>query len=225
MLYCGCRDHPRRCGENERIDAMLKPCPGSPPQVRGKLPAADGENSITGITPAGAGKTTFQCAALTRFKDHPRRCGENPNSRIVRAQQSGSPPQVRGKHYTDWCTDKGERITPAGAGKTPQSSNFILFFRDHPRRCGENKTTLNERFVNHGSPPQVRGKRFGLLALFHGYGITPAGAGKTGFVPLLGGVAGDHPRRCGENFVDKEQALVVGQDHPRRCGENTKKIL
>ena len=32
-----CRDHPRRCGENPTTWGLSAYCPGSPPQVRGKL--------------------------------------------------------------------------------------------------------------------------------------------------------------------------------------------
>ena len=52
------RDHPRGCGENERIDAMLKPCPGSPPRMRGKRFICDRGISHERITPADAGKTS-----------------------------------------------------------------------------------------------------------------------------------------------------------------------
>ena len=50
---------------------------------------------------------------------------------------------------------------------------------DHPRRCGENDMlTLADDF-RLGSPPQVRGKRFGIFIQIAVCRITPAGAGKT----------------------------------------------
>ena len=51
------RDHPRRCGENFPADSPVKPCTGSPPQVRGKPGYTDEAKKPLGITPAGAGKT------------------------------------------------------------------------------------------------------------------------------------------------------------------------
>ena len=50
-------DHPRVCGENERVCDMAEGIVGSPPRVRGKrIPALEG-HILPGITPACAGKT------------------------------------------------------------------------------------------------------------------------------------------------------------------------
>ena len=51
------RDHPRRCGENVAHRFIFVKRVGSPPQVRGKLVHGEGKVIMTGITPAGAGKT------------------------------------------------------------------------------------------------------------------------------------------------------------------------
>ena len=111
-------DHPRRCGEN--FAGMDKPegMTGSPPQVRGKLERLHEDCAITGITPAGAGKTRRCCAHRPKFQDHPRRCGENTLPEADLAGRAGSPPQVRGKLSTKPKFKNTIRITPAGAGKT-----------------------------------------------------------------------------------------------------------
>ena len=71
-------DHPRRCGENLGRGAKPK-CPaGSPPQVRGKPFETSTASHSTRITPAGAGKTIIRINFYYLFRDHPRRCGENP---------------------------------------------------------------------------------------------------------------------------------------------------
>ncbi len=112
---------------------------------------------------------------------------------------------MRGKQKMSRTRNFATRITPAGAGKTQTVKLCLYFVEDHPRRCGENYAYINTLKSAMGSPPQVRGKRCLRAHGIARQGITPAGAGKTGFVPLLGGVAGDHPRRCGEN----RQALRV----------------
>ena len=114
-------------------------------------------------------------------------------------QQGGSPPQVRGKRrnrYFRWCAC---RITPAGAGKTAKSRRLRLSAKDHPRRCGENRSSIIRHCCIEGSPPQVRGKLYAFSDGFDRRGITPAGAGKTKLRAAYHVVAQDHPRRCGEN--------------------------
>ena len=137
------QDHPRRCGENCPHPTSQKARLGSPPQVRGKLDSLSRNHVPTRITPAGAGKTKACSLSTNTAWDHPRRCGENPNSRIVRAQQSGSPPQVRGKLIEGIVKGILNRITPAGAGKTAQIPPAVRPSKDHPRRCGENYRPKN----------------------------------------------------------------------------------
>ena len=52
-------DHPRACGENTPLGGNMITMPGSPPRVRGKRRAADGQARPRGITPACAGKTEW----------------------------------------------------------------------------------------------------------------------------------------------------------------------
>ena len=92
------RDHPRRCGENDDSDDMIKRKVGSPPQVRGKRVAGRAKRHDT--------------------EDHPRRCGENFCVFMCPPYVYGSPPQVRGKLEYEVALETGVRITPAGAGKT-----------------------------------------------------------------------------------------------------------
>ena len=132
------RDHPRRCGENHypRVRAVLMG--GSPPQVRGKPVTRNYREAVVGITPAGAGKTEEATAFTIDKEDHPRRCGENPSATASATSTPGSPPQVRGKHKPREYTKTGDRITPAGAGKTGTVGVCAVGIEDHPRRCGEN---------------------------------------------------------------------------------------
>ena len=76
-LYGSTEDHPRRCGENFRGFFRVSAERGSPPQVRGKLTQSSMSILHTGITPAGAGKTSLRQNIYSTMEDHPRRCGEN----------------------------------------------------------------------------------------------------------------------------------------------------
>ena len=46
---------------------------------------------------------------------------------------------MRGKPYPCIRERRGQRITPADAGKTICRTKSGLFDADHPRGCGENK--------------------------------------------------------------------------------------
>ena len=111
-------DHPRRCGENPNLQNMLIYFAGSPPQVRGKPRKKTDAELRRRITPAGAGKTAAKDIFFCLPRDHPRRCGENHGGDAQCIYLQGSPPQVRGKRDACYIGRDGDRITPAGAGKT-----------------------------------------------------------------------------------------------------------
>ena len=111
-------DHPRRCGENLLPLLRLWSPLGSPPQVRGKPRFAVHSVVYDGITPAGAGKTSWRRNKVETIQDHPRRCGENCMWGWYVSVTGGSPPQVRGKHDAEYIPQRFPGITPAGAGKT-----------------------------------------------------------------------------------------------------------
>ena len=76
-LFLLSQDHPRGCGENFVKLNCPTALPGSPPRMRGKRWVRGGLLSESGITPAGAGKTTSHFSHTKLLQDHPRRCGEN----------------------------------------------------------------------------------------------------------------------------------------------------
>ncbi len=173
------RDHPRRCGENHSRRQLKAVKTGSPPQVRGKPRSRFYRRMPRGITPAGAGKTFPFVLLLLRFKDHPRRCGENRSTVAVSVLGIGSPPQVRGKRIKSSLRFSQSGITPAGAGKTLTAYKSSSSYQDHPRRCGENPGQVHHVRQVDGSPPQVRGKLISNAEQCRNIRITPAGAGKT----------------------------------------------
>ena len=175
------QDHPRACGENRMVLHIIARLQGSPPRMRGKRSTSVGHILADRITPAHAGKTTFQCAALTRFKDHPRACGEN--------------------HDAEYIPQRFPGITPAHAGKTKATLNERFVNQDHPRACGENPLSPPPLLQRGGSPPRMRGKLLCTYYTPETNRITPAHAGKT-FLPIVIFRSGwDHPRACGENLI------------------------
>ena len=79
--------------------------------------------------------------------------------------------------------------------------------RDHPRMCGEKKSTRRSMSINAGSPPHVRGKGCVPIILALPVGITPACAGKSAVLGNGSARHRDHPRMCGE----KQRANGMGR--------------
>ena len=114
------------------------------------------------------------------------------------------------------------RITPAGAGKTQMLKCWIPKHTDHPRRCGENYSTIARLRDVVGSPPQVRGKLLLVTSFWIVLRITPAGAGKTPLHKGYFSVLKDHPRRCGENDDIQPEFPNVAGSPPQVRGKPDK---
>ena len=70
------RDYPRVCGEKQSGGRCLPVNKGLPPRVRGKGKRGTAGESVTGITPACAGKSYTVLRLLGWLRDYPRVCGE-----------------------------------------------------------------------------------------------------------------------------------------------------
>ena len=90
-------DHPRMCGEKKPSLLLLFMIVGSPPHVRGKECPCVRRVPLPRITPACAGKRSYECGTVQCGRDHPRVCGE--------------------KQYQYKRILSQLRITPACAGK------------------------------------------------------------------------------------------------------------
>ena len=108
---------------------------------------------------------------------------------------------MRGKDCRSADNVQRIRITPAYAGKRQVRCRCPPERQDHPRLCGEKFTCFTIVFPPDGSPPPMRGKGTGGVAMFVNKGITPAYAGKSFALRLGGGGIRDHPRLCGEKQI------------------------
>jgi len=191
-------DHPRWCGERSHPTNQLTGGEGSSPLVRGKGPLAFRHPGHGRIIPAGAGKGPAHGSDRTFAADHPRWCGERCPVNGAVIDYRGSSPLVRGKAQGLGHHAPRGRIIPAGAGKGRTCSSATAPASDHPRWCGERRSTRYPRGTPSGSSPLVRGKAGGHNPGDRGHRIIPAGAGKGHEARVPEPPAADHPRWCGE---------------------------
>ena len=166
--------------------------------MRGKAIVIQRVDRLGGITPACAGKRTPLLTPRSVTWDHPRVCGEKPESGRWGEQDAGSPPRMRGKAPRFLIAKGLFRITPAYAGKSVKVNEPDCLPRDHPRVCGEKTSSNVPERKNPGSPPRMQGKGCPLLFRYYFIGITPACAGKRAGACARGASTKDHPRVCGE---------------------------
>ena len=126
--------------------------------MRGKAVPAALPDVTHGITPAYAGKRMLVGEYPKPLWDHPRVCGEKFLKQVESLSYLGSPPRMRGKAGPEGQHHQPAGITPACAGKSMGALIADAAERDHPRVCGEKKSTIHSYLNSTGSPPRVRGK-------------------------------------------------------------------
>ena len=152
--------------------------------------------------------------------DHPRVCGEKQKNCPLVSVIWGSPPRMRGKAARVSWTEPHPGITPAYAGKSCQKQLRVVYYRDHPRVCGEKLTCFAHRSTLPGSPPRMRGKGEGFELDEQGRRITPAYAGKRFVRVDFSMDREDHPRVCGEKPTPSWTASRSWGSPPRMRGKD-----
>ena len=143
---CSCIwDHPRVCGEKDRVVIMVLATMGSPPRMRGKGSRIRTTRTAGRITPACAGKRRQTSVPSAARGDHPRVCGEKSSSSSRLSCASGSPPRMRGKDHAVHHRIDCVGITPACAEKSPGQTGGSQWVRDHPRACREKFHPASDR--------------------------------------------------------------------------------
>ncbi len=77
-----CEDHPRVCGEQEKMKKWWESKTGSPPRVRGTAKQGAVSACTIWITPACAGNSLRKAVTKFLLRDHPRVCGEQEATAI-----------------------------------------------------------------------------------------------------------------------------------------------
>ena len=133
-------------------------------------------------------------------------------------------PYTRGKQFEKMSADNQLRITPVYAGNTYLPGDRLGAKEDHPRLCGEYSLRSCGSSARLGSPPSMRGiLGFECLKLVH-KGITPVYAGNTIEYISKKKLQEDHPRLCGEYFLNVSASSIWKGSPPSMRGIRTRKI-
>ena len=151
--------HPRACGEDLAYASSSRDEWGSPPRMRGRPQTIPAGRVRVGLTPAHAGKTASRSSKVLEWTAHPRACGEDSTTRGSTRARPGSPPRMRGRHFTSRCRHRPRGLTPAHAGKTAPTAPSAWVAWAHPRACGEDYRPDGYKPEGKGSPPRMRGRR------------------------------------------------------------------
>ncbi len=162
----------------------------------------------------------------------PRGCGEHLMARLAMLSSVGSSPRMRGAPLLGTAGPLPGGIIPADAGSTDGAVWQCGRVRDHPRGCGEHRSSHAEVKVCLGSSPRMRGAlrqvsgssprmRGAHNCGHHGFmpaGIIPADAGSTSTATSPSTRRGDHPRGCGEHSTQDGTGATRGGSSPRLRG-------
>ena len=174
-----------------------------------------------GIIPAYAGNTCRGTMRKPDARDHPRVCGEHPNTGNAMFAALGSSPRMRGTPVPSFFHALLSGIIPAYAGNTCHCARRRCRCRDHPRVCGEHGTLALVDDVAVGSSPRMRGTRLVPSHRNCCRGIIPAYAGNTGAFEAVIALLRDHPRVCGEHSTTSRSAATGTGSSPRMRGTLT----
>ena len=125
---------------------------------------------------------------------------------------------MRGTQPIHYPLTANQRIIPAHAGNTQKEIQRPKADQDHPRACGEHSRAYGHRASQTGSSPRMRGTLVIALRPESCMRIIPAHAGNTAAGLTQQQEPGDHPRACGEHYVQKYTIFDNPGSSPRMRG-------
>ena len=131
--------HPRECGDDSIVRRRMRCHSGSPPRMRGRPTVGTTTVATHWLTPANAGTTRRRPIRRIPRKAHPRECGDDLDPITSVHGKRGSPPRMRGRHKTGPRLYAARRLTPANAGTTKGSGEWLEGLQAHPRECGDDQ--------------------------------------------------------------------------------------
>ena len=177
-----------------------------------------------GIIPAYAGSTACCVGRTSAHWDHPRVCGEHNLLGQLTRMIEGSSPRMRGAPKLGAITAAHPGIIPAYAGSTCAARARSWSARDHPRVCGEHSATVFLISPCWGSSPRMRGAPRLRIPWPAACGIIPAYAGSTTRIDTTFETGEDHPRVCGEHYMDESHSISPAGIIPAYAGSTLHEV-
>ena len=115
----------------------------------------------------------------------------------------GSSPRMRGAQIGGHVQVPFGGIIPADAGSTLPRMWVAHRDQDHPRGCGEHRSSRSSSMCQCGSSPRMRGAHTNNPLGYPRIWIIPADAGSTVSYAENRGLLEDHPRGCGEHLISR----------------------
>ena len=137
---------------------------------------------------------------------------------LVSHSTPGSSPRMRGTRMRRKLAYSNPGIIPAYAGNTCLQVSIFHLQGDHPRVCGEHAGQDWMACGVWGSSPRMRGTPHPGQTRPRRHGIIPAYAGNTSHRPSETRSTWDHPRVCGEHWIDRSGTPQYLGSSPRMRG-------
>ena len=171
-----------------------------------------------GIIPAHAGSRNVRAMMISRFKDHPRACREQPRVGELELDPEGSSPRMQGAARRSRIADTSTGIIPAHAGSSRSGSEAPPIPADHPRACREQRDLPGDPPSFGGSSPRMQGAVRGPSAAPRRPRIIPAHAGSSRARRTFAAAVPDHPRACREQWSSNPDPISMTGSSPRMQG-------
>ena len=192
---------------------------GPSPRIRGKSEVHQVPRQLVGTIPANTGKIWLSRRRRSPSWDHPREYGENCEGDQISPLCMGPSPRIRGELTRVRCCVTRKGTIPANTGRIiPRPAHHQLQW-DHPREYGENGVSREFTYGDRGSSPRIRGEFDQPLPGGNWSGIIPANTGRMYAQAEADGLARDHPREYGENYICPGLATFFAGSSPRIRGE------
>ena len=188
------------------VSKLLSVTLETPPRAWGRLKRACSVLDISGNTPTGVGKTSFDYDPDLFAEKHPHGRGEDDWLRGRKQVEIETPPRAWGRPAPGLCGVVLPGNTPTGVGKTSIVLSRSAMCVKHPHGRGEDRPCQDGPCDTRETPPRAWGRLRDSIAVAVAIRNTPTGVGKTALDGKPAPVTEKHPHGRGEDNQDSHRS-------------------